>query len=147
MVDKIRHNLVYVTRRQGAEFGIAVAILRIVWDASKAVFIRLLDGIDPTVVNELRHTVSHVAGVRAVSDVRGRWTGHRLHVELNLAVAPELSVAESHEIVMAARHQLFHHLPYLSHVTIHMDPENSSGETYHQISEHSHEGLPAHSHP
>ena len=45
---------------------IAVAILRIVWDASKAVFVRLLDGIDPTVVDELRHTVSHVAGVRSV---------------------------------------------------------------------------------
>ena len=125
---------------------IAVAILRIVWDASQAVFVRLLDGIEPTVVDELRHTVSHVAGVRAVSDVRGRWAGHRLHVELNLAVAPDLSVAESHAIAMAARHQLLHQLPYLAHVTIHTDPEYSSGEAYHKISEHTHEGLPVHSH-
>lgn len=126
---------------------IALAILRIVWDASQAVFVRLLDGIDPTVVDELRHIVSHVAGVRAVSDVRGRWAGHRLQVELNLAVAPELSVAESHTIAMAVRHRLLHQLPYLAHVTIHTDPEDNSGEAYHQISEHTHEDLPVHAHP
>lgn len=125
---------------------IALAILRIVWDASQAVFVRLLDGIDPTVVDELRHTASHVAGVRAVSDVRGRWAGHRLQVELNLAVAPDLSVAESHAIALAVRHRLLHQLPYLAHVTIHTDPEDNSGEAYHQISEHTHEGLPVHSH-
>lgn len=126
---------------------IALAILRIVWDASKAVFMRLLDGVDPTVIDELRHTVSHVAGVRAVSDVRGRWTGHRLHVELNLAVDPDLSVTESHEIALAVRHRLLHQLPYLANVTMHIDPEHSSGEQYHQISEHTHEDLLAHAHP
>lgn len=126
---------------------IAVAILHIAWDASQAVFVRLLDGIEPTVADELRHTVSHVAGVRAVSNVRGRWASHRLQVELNLAVAPELSVTKSHAIAMAARHQRLHQLPYLAHVTIHTDPEDSSGEEHHQISEHSHEGLPVHSHP
>lgn len=40
----------------------ALAILRIVWHASQAVFARLLDRIAPTVVAELRHTVRHVAG-------------------------------------------------------------------------------------
>ena len=32
---------------------------------------------------------------------------------------------------MEARHQLLHHLPYLSNVNIHVDPENLSGEEHH----------------
>ena len=37
-------------------------------------------------------------------------------------------------------------LPYLSNVTIHIDPEDLSGEEHHRIKEHTHEGLAVHSH-
>ena len=40
-----------------------------------------------------------------------------------------------------------HHLKYLSLVVIHVDPEEKSGERHHRIEMHSHDGLPAHSHP
>jgi divalent metal cation (Fe/Co/Zn/Cd) transporter len=84
--------------------------------------------------------------VRELTEVRLRWSGHRLHAEVNLAVSPKLSVAEAHSIAVEVRHQLLHHLPYLSNVTIHIDPENLSGEEHHRIIEHTHEGLPIHSH-
>src|SRR5215203_2971425 len=60
---------------------IAVAILVIVWRSGKAVFTRLLDGVDPEVTEEIRHAASHVSGVEEVSEVRARWLGHRLHAE------------------------------------------------------------------
>jgi divalent metal cation (Fe/Co/Zn/Cd) transporter len=78
--------------------------------------------------------------------VRLRWSGHRLLAEVNLAVSPKLSVAEGHAIAVEARHQLLHHLPYLSNVTIHIDPEDLSGEEHHRFQEHTHEGLAVHSH-
>jgi cation diffusion facilitator family transporter len=126
---------------------ITITILRIVWDSSKAVFIRLLDGIEPKIVDEIKHAVSHVEGVHDVSEVRGRWLGHWLHAELNLAVSPDISVAQSHQIAVEARHQLLHHLPYVSNAIIHVDPTNVSGEQNHSIKEHAHEDLPVHSHP
>jgi len=125
---------------------ITAAILRIVWESGKAVFTRLLDGVDPEVLDAMRHVVSHTQGVHDVTDVRARWLGHRLHAEVNLAVNPRLSVAEGHAIAVEVRHQLLHHLPYLSNVTIHVDPENQSGEEHHRIAEHTHEGLVTHSH-
>ena len=73
--------------------------------------------------------------------MRLRWLGHRLHAELNLAVCPTVSVAEGHAIAMDAWHQLVHHLPSILSVTIHIDPENLSGEEHHGIVEHTHEGL------
>src|SRR5215203_814935 len=60
---------------------IAAAILGIVWRSGKAVFTRLLDGVDPEVTEEIRHASSHVSGVEEVSEVRARWLGHRLHAE------------------------------------------------------------------
>ena len=126
---------------------ITVAILGIVWESGKAILTRLADGVDPEVIDEIRHAVNHAQGVHDVTDVRVRWLGHRLHAEVNLAVSPELSVAEGHTIAVEVRHQLLHHLPYLSNVTIHVDPENHSGEEHHCIAEHMHEGLATHSHP
>jgi divalent metal cation (Fe/Co/Zn/Cd) transporter len=61
-------------------------------------------------------------------------------------VSPGLSVEKGHEIAKEVRHQLLHHLRYLSNATIHIDPANASGEDHHHISEHVHGDLPAHSH-
>jgi len=98
------------------------------------------------VTDEITHALKHAQGVHDVTEIRLRWSGHRLYAEVNVAVSPKLSVAEAHAIAMEARHQLLHHLPYLSKVTIHIDPENLSGEEHHRIIEHTHEGLATHSH-
>ncbi|GIK36721.1 MAG: cation transporter [Chloroflexota bacterium] len=125
---------------------ITVAILQIVWQSSQAIFTRLLDGVDPEIGDEIRHAAGHVAGVEAVSEVRVRWLGHRLHAEINIAVRPDLSVEAGHKIALEVQHELLHHLRYLSGASIHVDPANASGEAYHRIAEHTHDNLPAHSH-
>ena len=114
---------------------ITVAILAIVWESGKTVFTRLLDGVDPEVTYEITHALNHAQGVRDVTEIRLRWSGHRLHAEINLAVSPKLSVAEGHAIAVEARHQLMHSLPYLSNVTVHVDPEDLSGEKHHGFTE------------
>jgi cation diffusion facilitator family transporter len=125
---------------------IAAAILVIVWQSGKAVFTRLLDGVEPEAVLEIRHAAREVPGVETVSEVRARWLGHRLHAEVNVAVDPELSVAEGHAITREVNHQLLHHLSYLDGAVIHVDPVQEAGEDHHRISAHSHDGLPTHSH-
>jgi len=125
---------------------IAAAILVIVWQSGKTVFTRLLDGVDPEVIDEIRHTASHVEGVEDVSEVRARWLGHRLRAEVNAAVDPELSVEEGHAIAREVNHQLLHHLRYLDAAVVHVDPVQEAGEEHHRIDAHSHDGLPPHSH-
>jgi cation diffusion facilitator family transporter len=127
-------------------FVIAIAILRIVWQSGVAIFTRLLDGVEPTVLEEVTHVVRHTPDVHAVTQVRVRWVGHRLHAELNIAVRPQLSVAQGHAIATDVRHQLLHHLPYLANAMIHVDPVEASGDEYHRVAEHVHGDLPAHAH-
>ncbi|MBI3645916.1 MAG: cation transporter [Acidobacteriales bacterium] len=125
---------------------ITVAILGIVWQSGKDVFTRALDGVEPDVIDEIRHAVSHVPGVVGVNEVRARWLGHRLHAQVNIAVTPHLSVAEGHAIAAQVNHELLHHLRYLSLAVVHVDPSDKAGESYHQIAEHGHDGLAPHSH-
>lgn len=125
---------------------ITLAIVQIVWQSGKAVFTRALDGVEPKTIDEIRHAAGHTSGVERVSDVRARWLGHRLHAELSVAVAAQLSVAEAHAIAKEVRHELLHHLAYLSSVIVHVDPSAEPGEEFHRIVEHSHDGLPVHSH-
>ncbi len=125
---------------------ITVAIAQIVWQSAKAVFTRALDGIDPKIIDELRHAASHVRGVEKVTDVRARWLGHRLYAEMNVAVAPNISVEEGHAVAKEVRHEAMHHVNYLSNVVIHIDPMQEAGEEFHRIHAHAHDGLPVHSH-
>lgn len=125
---------------------IAVAIARVVWQSSKAVFSRMLEAVDPEIVDEIRQTASATAGVETVTDVRARWLGHRLTAELNVAVASRLSVAEGHAIAQNVRHELLHRFHYLSALVVHVDPAEQAGDEFHRISGHQHDGLPLHSH-
>jgi cation diffusion facilitator family transporter len=111
---------------------ITAAIFGIVIQSGKSIFIRMLDGAEPKVIAEIRHAAEHVP--------------HRLHVELNIAVDPRLTIAQAHAVAAEVRHQLLHQLDYLSLVVIHVDPADQSGEAHHRITEHTHDGLPAHSH-
>ncbi len=111
--------------------GISIAILFIAWNSGRAVVTRILDGVNPDLVREIRTAVMHVPGIIEVTEVRVRWLGHQILTELNIAVNPALSVEEGHRIAMEARHELLVHIPYLSQATIHVDPASASGEDWH----------------
>lgn len=125
---------------------ITAMIFGIVWQSTKVVFTRLLDGVDPAVIEEIRHAVQHTPEVQEVTQVRARWLGHRLHAELNITVSPDLSVAQGHAIATEVRHQLLHHLPHLANAIIHVDPLDASGEEHHRVAEHRHGDGLAHTH-
>lgn len=125
---------------------ITVAIFGIVWQSMKTIALRVLDGVEPDYLEEIRHAASHVSQVHEVTDVRARWLGHRLHAEVNITVASNLTVAQGHEIASEVRHELLHHLKYLSLAVIHVDPDGLSGERFHAIESHIHDDLPVHSH-
>ncbi|MFA5348338.1 MAG: cation diffusion facilitator family transporter [Methanoregula sp.] len=125
---------------------ITIAILGIVRESGKTIFTRLIDGVDPAITDEITHAAEHVQGVKEITDVKVRWLGHHLHAEINMTVDSSLSVESGHAIAMAYRHQLLHHLKYLSDATIHVDPATESGTDHYHVAEHSHEGLPSHSH-
>ena len=126
---------------------ITVAIFRIVLGSGKTVIGRLLDGVEPEVIDEVREALQATEGVEEVTEVRVRWLGHSMLAEVNLSVSPDLSVEKGHQIAQDARHQLMHQLQYLSNATVHVDPVGSSGEEHHERAADHHGEGEANNHP
>jgi cation diffusion facilitator family transporter len=101
---------------------ITVAILAVLRSAVRDVFRRLLDGVDPRLVEIAEETLAARPGVRSVRSVRMRWIGHRLHADVELDVDPEVNLAEAHRIAHDAEHELTHAVPKLATALIHAYP-------------------------
>jgi len=103
-------------------FVITIAILFIVKDAAKAVFRRLLDGIEPEILTEVTHAPMHVAGVENVHAVRARWLGHKVMADLHITVDRRLSLDQSHAIVERVEQALKEHVPAFGEAIITVCP-------------------------
>jgi cation diffusion facilitator family transporter len=110
---------------------ITVAIAVVLRDAAREVYRRLMDAVDPALVDRAETTLTAIPGVREVAAVRMRWIGHRLHAEADLVVDDHLSVRAAHEIAADAEHQLAHHIPQLAGATVHTDPASHPGAQHH----------------
>lgn len=125
---------------------ITVAIIGIVWQSVRIVFSRMLDGVDPEVIDQMRSIAGDVGGVTAVADVRARWIGHQIRAELNLAVSADLTVVQAHQITKEVEHELLHNLQFLAGATIHVDPTTEAGEGRHLRGPHALGDVPMHGH-
>jgi len=115
---------------------IAVTILFVLRDAASSVFLRIMDAVDPVIVDETESVLRQVPGVLGLGSVRLRWIGHRLHAETNLVVDRSLSVIDAHAIASVAKHQLLHQVPKLATATVHVSPAGPEGEAHHAQLEH-----------
>jgi len=103
---------------------------------TRNVLARLLDQIDTEVIDEVEAAASSVEGVEAVHWVRARWVGRSLHVLVHAEVDPDLPLRSAHAIGEQVRHAIFHALPGVAAVDLHLDPagldeHDSHGETLH----------------
>lgn len=100
--------------------AITVAIFGIVWQSARSVLTRMLDGVEPGVVDEIRHAAEHVSGIRSVREAKARWLGHKLHADVTIAVDDGLLLTEAEEIARRLENELFAHLPALSVAKVRM---------------------------
>ena len=101
---------------------ITVAILVVLRTAARDVFRRLLDGVDPHLVESAEQALAAEPGVVGVPRVRMRWVGHHLHADAELDVDPSISLSEAHRLAHEAEHTLTHAVPRLSSAVIHAYP-------------------------
>lgn len=107
--------------------GITVMIAYVLRGAAGEVFSRLLDAVDPRLVERAEAAMRGTPGVRGVTDVRMRWVGHALHVEGTLTTDPGRTLIDAHAVAVDAEHRLRHALPRFARATLHVDPHPDAG--------------------
>lgn len=100
---------------------ITVAILLVLRDAAREVYRRLMDAVDPALVDQVDDVLRATSGVVDVGVTRLRWIGHQLRAECNVVVRSDLSVGDGHRIAEECEHRLLHEVPRLSAATVHAD--------------------------
>lgn len=92
---------------------ITVAIFGIVWQSARSVLTRMLDGIEPGVMDDIHHVAAHVPGAHIV-DAKARWIGHKLHADVAIDVDESLPLSAANEITTDLEDELFEHMPALA---------------------------------
>jgi cation diffusion facilitator family transporter len=115
---------------------IAVAILLVLRDAAREVYRRLMDAVDPALVDQVEDVLRATPGVVEVGEVRLRWIGHQLRAECEVAVDGALSVVKGHRIAEEAQHRLLHQVPRLTAALVHADPVGHAERDHHELTAH-----------
>ena len=98
---------------------ITVAITVLLWGTARDVGRRLLDGVDPDLVDAADRALTSLPPAGGnVRNVQLRWTGHRLNVDVTVATQRELTLAEFHEIAATIEHALRRELPSVGSVNV-----------------------------
>jgi cation diffusion facilitator family transporter len=114
-----------------AGLGISVAIAVVLWGAARDIGHRLLDAVDPALVDAAEASLRAVPGVLDLESVRLRWVGHRIRAEVAVVADPALGLVEGHAVATRAHHRLLHDVPRLDAATVHVSPADRDGDDHH----------------
>jgi cation diffusion facilitator family transporter len=108
-----------------AGIGVTIAIVYILAGTVSRLVLRMMDAVDPEVIDEISTAAVSVKGVLGVHDVRARWVGRELIAVLHVECAPDATLAQAHDIAMAVEHEVEHRVPAVR-LDVHMDPGKGS---------------------
>ena len=118
---------------------ISAAVIVVLLGATRTIYRRLMDSVDPALVDQVERVLKDVPGVDGVDTVRIRWVGHELRAEIQILSDPALSLVDAHAIAEEAHHRLLHDVPRLAEAVIHTSPTEDPGHdalNYHEAVEH-----------
>ena len=77
-----------------AGFAVTLFILHVGWEVTGEVIHHLMDGVDHDDLDGARAAAQEVPGV-TVTDVRGRWMGRSLIIEVEAGLSPDMTIADA----------------------------------------------------
>ncbi len=112
---------------------ITVAILGVLRSAFRQVGARLMDAVDPGLVDQAIAAMGTVKGVGQIRELKIRWIGHTLRAEADITVDPALTVSQAHDIADHAEAHLLAGVRRLTAATIHVSPQGAHPYPDHTI--------------
>jgi cation diffusion facilitator family transporter len=115
---------------------ITIAILVVLRDAVREIYRRLMDSVDPSLVDNVENVAAQTSGVRAVGEVRVRWIGHALRADVEVSVDDDLSIVQAHQIAVDTEHRLIHDIPRLTSAIVHAEPMDAAPDQHSALDHH-----------
>ncbi len=110
-----------------AALVVTVFVMKVGVDLVWSAFKELSDiAPDRDVIAGIITVAGEVEGVHQVHDVRARYSGPQIFVELDIVVDADLSVRHGHDIAVTVKQAIMHASPDITRVKIHVDPHLKS---------------------
>ena len=108
---------------------VAVMVFKVGYEILEEGFITLL-GKAPAgkKIQEIKEQIIEVDGVEEILDVKGRYNGPVLYLDIKIAVPPALTVEEGHEIAARVKSMLLEKYVEAEEVLVHVDPADNNGK-------------------
>ncbi|MBN1212149.1 MAG: cation transporter [candidate division Zixibacteria bacterium] len=78
---------------------------------------------DKDILRTIEKKASDVLGVRQVHDLKARYSGRDIFVDIHIVVDPNITVRQGHAIAKEVEYCLVNEIRDISRVTIHIDPD------------------------
>ena len=101
--------------------AITIAIVYILAGTVGRLVLRMMDAVDPDLIDQIASAARSVKGVLGVHDVRARWVGRKLVAVMHIDCAPNASLIQAHDIAQAVQQEVELQVPAV-HLDVHMDP-------------------------
>lgn len=105
--------------------AISLTIALMLFRTAGDIWARLMDGVRPDMVDELRDGLAALPEVRDLHDLRVRSVGHAHHLEVTLDVPPDLSMGGAEDLRRLAVDTARASVPRLETATVAVHPEHS----------------------
>lgn len=96
---------------------ITIAIFGIVWQSARSVLTRMLDGVEPGVIDEIHHAAEHIPGIKII-EAKARWIGHKLHADVAIRIDENMPLSAANKVAASFESELFEHMPALAAANI-----------------------------
>ncbi|GAB5491854.1 MAG: hypothetical protein Phog2KO_20690 [Phototrophicaceae bacterium] len=102
---------------------IGITIVGIALQAVRKVFYRLMDAVEPSVMNRIEHFAETVEGVEEITKLRVHWVGHRLFAEVTATVKESLSLVEGQAVASKIQKSLHDSIAAMGEVVVSIQPQ------------------------
>ncbi|WP_350342759.1 cation diffusion facilitator family transporter [Proteinivorax tanatarense] len=83
---------------------------------------------EPEILEEIKQTALGVKGLKELNDVKARWHGAKILVDLKICVDPQATVEKGHSIAAQAKEMVIKTVDDVGDVLIHVNPCNHTGD-------------------
>lgn len=100
---------------------VGIIIIKTGWEIFYESTYSLMDGMDKNKLDEISEIISSVPGVKDVSGPRGRKTGNKLIIDVEIHVDPHLTVVEGHDIADLVQQRVRDDIEFCEAI-VHVEP-------------------------
>ncbi|CAM2968540.1 cation diffusion facilitator family transporter [Legionella worsleiensis] len=104
---------------------VGLMIVKMGWDYAWNSVKELVDtAVDSELLLQIEQVIQSIDGVQKIHQLRSRFMGNDVLIDVHILVSPKISVSEGHYIAQHVHHALVQQIASVQDVTVHVDPED-----------------------